>query len=319
MQRRSLFRLAAAVALAGVVGSAGDAWAKGGDARIRSVSAGSGGVTLELAPKSAPYPDGRKDAGYADSTVFVFVPRFYRLPKSKKIDFIVHFHGHMTTAKDAMTNHRLREQLVESRQNAILVVPQGPVRMADGDFGKLMKKRGLAKLLDEVRGLVVSARRDLGDAVVSGAKDRDRVIVSGHSGGYRAAAAAITGGGVDLREVYLFDALYGEVATFRDFVASAPQRHKLVCLAIGGTPRTLGAELERELTAKGVSVRSELGGGRLSRGDMLRGRAIFLAGHGVHATATVDEAPLEACLHASCLRGQGTHTWLDDKDAARAT
>jgi hypothetical protein len=319
MRRRTFLGLSLGLAAATLVGTESVARAKGRDARVVAVTASAGGVTLELAPKAAPYPDPAGSAAYDDPTVLVFVPSYYRLPKAKKIDFVVHFHGHMTTAKDAIANHRLREQLAESRQNAVLVVPQGPVRAADGDFGKVMRPRGLAKLLDEVRSLLVATKNELGDAVVSGAKASGRVIVSGHSGGYRAAARVATQKGVDLREVYLFDALYGEVTTFRDWVAAAPERHKLVCLAIGGTPRTLSAELANELRAKGVTVVSELGGERLSRADLIRGRAVFLEGHGVHASAAVDEAPLRACLHASCLKRRGSREWLDDRDATRAT
>ncbi len=46
-----------------------------------------------------------------------------------------------------MTAHALREQLVDSRQNAVLVVPQLAVLAADSACGRLESAGGLARLL----------------------------------------------------------------------------------------------------------------------------------------------------------------------------
>jgi len=265
------------------------------------------GETIELRPKAAPYPC--PDGAYADPTVLVFVPAFFALPKSGRVDFVVHFHGHMTTAKRAIVAHRLREQMAASRQNAILVVPQGPVAAADGDFGKLMKKGGLERLLAEVRRSVATLRKS---------KAVGRVVLSAHSGGYRAAAACSTLGRVDVREVYLFDALYGEVATFAAFAAS-DKRRKLVSYAVGGRPRELGADLAQRLEARGVPVIREAADRRVTRGELVKARAAFLAGHATHATATYEELALRECLFASCLRGKGSAAWHSDHDASRAS
>ncbi len=300
------------------LGAPAIAQAAGRDRRVKDVTTKPSGTTFELTPKSAPFPCPTSGATWTDSTVLVFVPAYYRLPKSKQVDFVVHFHGHNTAAKEAILKHRLREQLVQSRQNAVLVVPQGPWRAAEGDFGKLMQKGGLARLLDEVLGLVAASAGKVGKAQVTGARERGRVVVSAHSGGYRAAAAVADRGGVDLREIYLFDALYGEVATFQRFVTSSEEKRKLVSLAVGGVPRSLSVALAEALTNAGVAVATELGGARLSRGELVRARAVFLEGHGLHASATIDDDALSACLHASCLKGRDSGVWLDDADAPRA-
>lgn len=266
------------------------------------------GTTTTLRPKHAPYPDGR--GAYTDPSVLVFVPSFFSVPKSKRVDFVVHFHGHNTTAKDAIAAHRLREQLHASRQNAVLVVPQGPIRAADGDFGKLMMKDGLAKLLDEVRRSV----RQLAPA-----KELGRVVLSAHSGGYRAAAAGISRGGADIREVYLFDALYGEAEAFADFVTADPKGHKLVSYSIGGRPRELSVELAATLEARGIEVVREEGVRKVTREELVHATAAFLAGRASHRTATYEELALRDCLFASCLRGKGSRAWHANKTAARAT
>ncbi len=283
------------------------------------------GTTLTFEPKSAPYP--MKGGAYDDPTVIVFVPASFRLGKSKKVDALVHFHGHNTTAKKVLTGHKLREQLAESSQNAILVVPQGPVNAADGDFGKLMLKGGLKALLAEVIKLAGGKRPSeaLGDASLAGAKGPGRVVVSAHSGGYRAAAGATRRGGVDLREVYLFDSLYDELIAFADFVKPSKDddgerrpKHKLVSYGVGGAPLANGQKLARLIEARGVDVIEETATERVTREDLVRGRAVFLLGKGVHADATLEEHALRECLRASCFAGHDKG-WLEKKEKPRAS
>ena len=325
MFRRSL--LGAGAALLGCAAGlgareahAGEAGPEAGDRsagpRVRRIERGPRGVTVELAPASAPYPlPGR---AWTDPTVLVFVPRHLRV-SGGALDAVVFFHGHNTTAREAMTRHQLREQLSESRQNAILVVPQGPVRAADGDFGRLMAAGGLARLLGEVRGLLAGRRvgAALGDASCSGARRVDRVVVAAHSGGYRAGAAAVAHGGVEVREAWLFDALYGEAAAYRDWLLAAPGRRKLVTFAIGGEPLRESLALAAALRARGVEVLEETPLTRLSRADMVRARAILARPAATHGTATFEESALRDCLVASCLRGRGSGAFFEDADRPR--
>jgi hypothetical protein len=274
------------------------------------------GVTFTLSADNAPFPC--NGGAYSDATVLVFVPTHYRLPASRKVDVVVHFHGHLTTAARAIGGHKLREQLRRSRQNAVLVVPQGPTLAADGDFGKLMRKGGLARLLDELVSILRGARASnaLGDASLALAEEAGRVIASAHSGGYKAAAAVARRGGVDVREIYLFDALYGELQTFSDHVSSAGGR-KLISYSVGGKPRANSAKLAGMLEGLGVEVLRETHDRHLTRQQMVRGRALFLWGKGSHGGATFEERALRDCLLASCLVGRGSASWHADKTAAR--
>jgi hypothetical protein len=314
MLRRDLLCLGAGLLGAAFASRAEAAGAK----RIIAVDGSKLGTTFELSLGSAPFPSGESE--HTDSTVLVFVPLQLRLAKSKKVDFVVHFHGHNTTAKKAIDSHKLREQLRASRQSAVLVVPQGPVNAADGDFGKLMAKGGLSRLLEEVREVLGTAKADraLGKASVLGSKGVGRVVVSGHSGGYRPAAAAVRHGGVDVREVYLFDALYGDVDAFEKF-ALAEKSHKLVSYYVGGVPREKSLKLADKLSNEGVLVMRETGDKRLTRAELVQGRACFLAGKASHATATYEEHALRDCLLASCLVGRGSKGWHEDKQQPRAT
>lgn len=284
--------------------------------KIEKIEPTAEGTTFHLALDNAPYPtEGSK---YTDDTVLVFVPKHYRLPGSGAVDFVVHFHGHNSTAHGAMT-HRLREQLRESRQNAVLVVPQGPVAATDGDFGKLMKKNGLSKLLTEVRTVLASSKpsKELGDASLDGAEKTNRVILSAHSGGYLAAAACVRRAGVEIREVYLFDSLYGEVEAFRAWMVEDPDHHKIVSYHVSEKPRENSEQLAKALTKANVSVVQESGTKRVTREELVKHRAVFLAGRSSHGGADWEEAALRDCLFASCLKGRGSKDWHKEKEKTR--
>ncbi|MFO0550805.1 MAG: hypothetical protein U0271_20595 [Polyangiaceae bacterium] len=285
--------------------------------KVVTVEKDKNGVTVTLQCANAPYPV--KDGKWDDPTVIVFVPEHFRMKKSGKVDAVVHFHGHLTTARNAIEGHHLREQLTEARQNAILVVPQGPMFARSGDFGKLMLKGGLAKLLKEAVKLVGSskeARAQLDKATLAGVKDVRRVVVSAHSGGYRAAAAVAQRGRVELREIYLFDSLYGEEDVFEKWLTSK-QGRKLISYSVGGPPHENGKKLAESLKAHGMKVIVEELGSHITREQLTKGRAIFLLGRGTHSGATWQEKGLRDCLFASCLTGHGTAAWHKEKDKKR--
>lgn len=320
MQRRDVLRAGFAGAIAAFAGGfADDARAAGGppEPRLRGAERDHLGTTLDLAPKASPYPAAGRP--WTDSTVLAFVPKGFRVPKSGAVDVVTFFHGHASTAREAIVRHQLREQLAESKQNAILVVPQGPVHAASGDFGRVMERGGLARLLDEVRTLCTSraAEKALGPEAMKGASRVGRVIVAGHSGGYRASAAVLGSGGVDIREAWLFDALYGETETFAKWVAGAPSKRKLVSLAIAGEPMRHNRELLGLLQAKGVEVAQDLPTARLSRAEMVHARAIIGQQVATHGTATFEESSLRDCLVASCLKGRGSEAFFEDATAPR--
>lgn len=101
-----------------------------------------------------------------------------------------------------------------------------------------------------------------------------RVILSGHSGGYHALAAMLDRGGLSdpVREVYLFDGLYGETDKYLAWLRGG--RGKLINIYTdhGGTK----AESERMVTALGQaglpchSFSRSPGGPEASRGTSCR-------------------------------------------------
>ncbi|WP_437833574.1 hypothetical protein [Sorangium sp. So ce1153] len=294
------------------------------DSKVKEVETSDIGVTLKLELTQAPFPCEAAPSPYRDATVMVFVPAHYRAPEGDELDLVVHFHGHVTTAERAIKAHKLREQLHESKQNAVLVVPQGAVNAAESPPGKLGQQGGLRRLCGELASALdtPSARRALGDCAVPRQAKLGRLCLSAHSGGYRVAAACLRLGGCEVNEVYLFDALYGEVDAFRDWVLerkgqSGRDRHKLISHFVAGDVRRLNLELERALEAQGVACLHERRPGQLTRKQLLSGRAIFIETPLAHSAVTFEQNAFRDCLFASGLRRQLRSSWFEKKDEPR--
>ncbi len=295
--------------------------------KLKSITQDARGTTLWLSLENAPFP--APSAGYHDDTVIVFVPSHYRYDYDEDDDegvaALVHLHGHTTTAERAMATHELREQLADSRQNAILVIPQLAVMAADSSCGKLEASGGLARLVAEA--IITTAhegRSTLGDARFPIHARRGTVCVSAHSGGFHAASCCLRGGGLDVRETYLFDALYSEIETFRDWVtarkgASLHRRHKLVSFFVDGTSTDANnSALRAQLDRAGVLTASELQEGALSRHELSHAEAVFVRTSLYHSNVTWETNALRDCLYASALPRHLSSTWFSRKNEARS-
>jgi hypothetical protein len=326
MERRDFLRwigLGALGAATGgaLVGAPAEALAGGARKKVREIQGGDLGTTLLCELDAAPFPC--PGAPYEDPTVLVFVPAHYRAPADGAVDLVVHFHGHNSTTEAAVKAHAIREQLAESKQNVVLVAPQGPVNAADGAGGKLDRPGGLARLAAEVAGVLASpAARDALGAAAPPKKAKlraGRVALSSHSGGYRVAASCLRHGGVEVSEVYLFDSLYGETDAYRDWVLAGrgKRRRKLVSHYVGGKVREKNLELLAELERRGVRCDHETRPGQLSRAELAKGRAIFLASALAHTSITHELNALRDCLFASGFKRNLETDWFDKKDEPR--
>jgi hypothetical protein len=318
MHRRTFL---AALASAPLLAWAGSARAQAAP-RLLDVARDARGTTLALGLEHAPFP--APGAGYRDDTVIVFVPAHYRWRAEDGVAALVHFHGHNSTAERAMAAHQLREQLADSRQNALLVVPQLAVMSADSSCGKLETPGGLARLLTEA--IAAAARAGgatLGDTAFAPDARLGTVCLSAHSGGYHAAASCLRAGGVDVRETYLFDALYSDLDVFRDWVLERHGeplhgRHKLVSyFTEGGTTESLNAILRAQLDHRGVLCAHEMQEGALSRHDLSHAEAVFVRTGLWHSAVTWETNALRDVLYASALPRHLPTTWFARKSGAR--
>jgi hypothetical protein len=199
---------------------------------------------LILAPlANAPFPHPARAEGhvykeqlfsaadhYSDSTVAVFVPKGFR--ETESVNFVVYFHGWRNSVVGTLSSANLIEQFGASRQNTLLVVPAGPLNAPDSFGGKLEDSGGFTRFMDDV---VATLRKH---RVLSSAETRvGDIILSGHSGGYRVMSAVLERGGLtpQVKEVWLFDALYGGTEAFLAWQTNQNGRLLAVYTKDGGT------------------------------------------------------------------------------------
>ena len=290
---------------------------------VREIKRGRLGWTIWLELENGPFP--APGARYKDATTAVFVPRHFRIPKDRQIDTVLHFHGHGNTVAKAFDRYELREQVYDSRQNCILVVPQGPVNATDSCGGKLDEEGGLIRFLTEVRKTLQTktVRKALGKAALPANARIGTLCISAHSGGYRVTARCLQHGGYPVSEVYLFDALYGDEVMYADWLAATKdlhdwrRSHKLINFYATRRPTKCSKILMKLLDERGVAWLHEEKEGDLTRDQLCKGRAIFINSRLNHRTVVFRHNTLRDCLYASRLdRYMGTD-WFDRKKQPR--
>ena len=181
---------------------------------------------------------------YQDSSVALFIPKGFRA--HRKIDFVVHFHGWGNNVTNALRQYQLPEQFAAAARNAILIVPQGPFNASDSFGGKLEdgggSQRFIAEAIETLRGYGIIDRGEPG-----------RIILSGHSGRYEVISAILARGGLtdNIREVWLFDALYARTERFALWFDHHPGRFIDLYTEHGGT-RDESDSLMTALAGNGV-------------------------------------------------------------------
>ncbi len=190
---------------------------------------------------SAPFPHAARAGGhnyktnffpaakhYRDNTVSIFIPKNFRA--EPKIDFVVHFHGWHNNVTNALRQYELPQQLMGSRKNAILIVPQGPRNAPDSFGGKLEDTDGFKRFMGEVMATLRKEKRFKKTEI-------GNIILSGHSGGYQVISSILDKGGLtkNVQEVWLFDALYGRTEKFKNWFEHSDGRFIDIYTANGGT------------------------------------------------------------------------------------
>jgi len=191
---------------------------------------------------SAPFPhasraEGRKykdefypaDPHYSDRTVALFVPKDFR--GGDHVDLVIHFHGWRNTVAGTLQQFKLIEQLFASGKNAVLVVPEGPHNAPDSAGGKLEDPEGFKRFIGETLATLKQCG-GLGNNSTAGG-----IILSGHSGGYQVISSILDRGGLtaQVREVWLFDALYAQGDKFLAWSERGPGRLLNIYTDDGGT------------------------------------------------------------------------------------
>jgi hypothetical protein len=193
------------------------------------------GRTFVVPFASAPYPHSSRANGhvyektlytaaahYSNSNIGIFVPNGWH-PENGAIDFVVHFYGWNHDVVKTFNTYKLREQLVQSNRNAVLIVPEGPTNAPDSGDGKLeLDNDGFKRFMTDVAAW-------LQQNGVSNVNRIGRIVLTAHSGGYGGAGGVLTRGGMNdaITDVILFDSAYGYYDAFAQWTTAAPAHHLL--------------------------------------------------------------------------------------------
>lgn len=195
---------------------------------------------------------------YRDSTVGVFIPRNFK--PGSLVDVVVHIHGWFNNVESTFVQFDLVSQFAESGVNAILIVPEGPKNAPDSFGGKLERPGEFAALIRDVL-------RQLHELKKIRTEKIGRIILSGHSGAYRAMAFILQHGGftAQIGDVFLFDALYGQTEKFAYWLDHSRGRLLNIYTDDGGTKsesELLAADLQSwripHITVEEDSLKSEV-------------------------------------------------------------
>ena len=231
---------------------------------------------------------------YSDSTVGIFIPKNFQ--EGGPIDFVVHFHGWKNNVAGVLARYKLIEQLVASRRNAILVVPQGPKNAPDSFGGKLEDAGGFkAFMADVTKTLSEKSSLRKKDFAVG------KIILSGHSGGYQVISSILDRGGLtpNVQEVWLFDALYAQTDKFSKWFEKSNGRLLNIYTEHGGTKDETEKMME-SLKAEGIKIAA--GKEETFAGSALpRKGAVFLFSDLEHNDVVDKHRTFEAFLKTSFL------------------
>jgi hypothetical protein len=257
---------------------------------------------------SAPFPHPKRIQGhtyegklypekehYSDSTVAIFIPKGFR--ETSKIDFIVHFHGWKNNVEGVLGQYQLVEQLIASRRNAVLVVPQGPRNAPDSFGGKLEEPGGFTRFMaDVMQTLQHKSPLNKKDLALG------QVVLSGHSGGYEVISAILDRGGLTdhVKEVWLFDALYAQMDKFQAWIDRQQGRFIDIYTEHGGT-KVRTEEIMAALKQRGTALyAAKEGDAKLA--DLQANRLIFIYTDLPHNDVVHQRQEFREYLKTSCLQ-----------------
>ena len=90
--------------------------------------------------------------------------------------------------------------------------------------------------------------------IISASCKAGNVILAGHSGAYRVIAYILKNGGVDVREVDLFDALYSETDKFIDWIKKDPANKFINLFTDSGGTREVSVQMMDELKKQNFTL-----------------------------------------------------------------
>lgn len=130
-----------------------------------------------------------------------------------------------------------------ARTRSVLLIPQLAWRARDGSPGRLTIAGEAARLVDEALSALAPT---LGGTLTH--ETVESITVAGHSAAFETTLAILRHGGLDVRNVVLFDALYAGGTSFLDWARGGTDARPrtLISLATGGRTWTATQALVRD-------------------------------------------------------------------------
>lgn len=215
--------------------------------------------------KGTHYP---KDKHYNDRTALVFIPKHFH--ETDSINFVYYFHGWMNNIKKAVVTYDIITQFEKSGVNAILIAAETAYEAPDSYGGNLEKENFFNLQLNEI----ISKLKY--DGQVSN-NNIGKILLAGHSGAFRVMAHMIEFGGLtsNIKEVYLFDALYSQTDKYINWIkANNDNRFINIYCDNGGTKEETEKMMEM-LKSENVDyfLSEEID---LTDNDLLENKIIFI-------------------------------------------
>lgn len=163
-----------------------------------------------------------EDETFRDNRVLLHFPKGFDIRKPALI--VVFFHGNgATLSRDVLDRQQIAAQVASSGLNAVLVAPQFAVDAADSSAGRFWQRGEFGKFIAETATKLAAQYHD---RRVAGAFAHSKVVLVAYSGGYLPAAWSLSIGKADARiaGVVLFDAMYGQIDKFVDWLEHAHAR-----------------------------------------------------------------------------------------------
>jgi hypothetical protein len=154
---------------------------------------------------------------YDDSSVLLVIPPHFK--HDRKTDLIFWFHGWHNNIDTALQFYGLARQFAAANCDAVLVLPEAARNAADSYGGKLRRNGDFKALVGDVMAELKQYGIVPGDAVAG------HIVLGCHSGGYSVVADILANGQVPVDEVFLFDALYGRLPVFMDWIREDKRHH----------------------------------------------------------------------------------------------
>lgn len=147
---------------------------------------------------------------YSDSSVIMVIPPGF-IP-SDRTDFIFWFHGWRNNIDTSLEFFHISDQFIASGKNAVLVLAETAKNSPDTYGGKLQQPMMFSKLVKDLMEELLKQK------IIPVGSQANNIILAGHSGGFGVMAYITKDGGLPVRELELFDALYGDSKIFGDWI-----------------------------------------------------------------------------------------------------